>query len=59
MDEDKVTLRTRKQLSWSMHTHMDEPDFDVGEESCASRWLKKAPEMCHMTIKPTMMSDEQ
>ncbi|KAH9299696.1 hypothetical protein KI387_031378, partial [Taxus chinensis] len=59
MDEDMVTMHTRKKLSWSIHTHMDEPEFDVCEESCVSRQLKKAHQARHMTVKPTVMSDEQ
>ncbi|KAH9292193.1 hypothetical protein KI387_042619, partial [Taxus chinensis] len=41
------------------HTHMDEIDFDVCEESCISRRLKKTPQARHMTVKPTIMSNEQ
>lgn len=59
MDPNMDTTRTRKQLSWSMQTHMDEPNFDVCEESCVSRRVKKAPQSRHITIKPTLMSDEQ
>lgn len=59
MDEDMVTVHTRKQLSWSMHTHMDEPNFDVYKESCVLRRLKKPPQARHMTVKPTIMLDEQ
>lgn len=31
MDEDMADARTMKKLSWSMQTHMDEPNFDVCE----------------------------
>ncbi|KAH9290885.1 hypothetical protein KI387_035002, partial [Taxus chinensis] len=40
-------------------THMDKPYFDVCEESCVSRRVKKAPQSRHMTVKPTLMSDEK
>ncbi|KAH9298366.1 hypothetical protein KI387_030048, partial [Taxus chinensis] len=29
MDPDMATMCTRKQLSWSMKNHMEDPDFDV------------------------------
>lgn len=42
-----------------MQTHMDEPNFDVCEESYVSRRMKKVPHNRHLTIKPTVMFDEQ
>ncbi|KAH9304344.1 hypothetical protein KI387_008748, partial [Taxus chinensis] len=59
MDEDMATMHTRKKLSWLMHSHMDEPDFDVCEDSCVSRRLNKTPQERHITVKPTIMLDEQ
>ncbi|KAH9320676.1 hypothetical protein KI387_015315, partial [Taxus chinensis] len=59
MDKDMATVRTRKQLSWSMQTHMDEPEFFICEESCVSRRLKKEPHAQHIIANPTAMSDEQ
>lgn len=59
MDPEMENMHTRKQLSWIMQTHIDDPGFDVCKYSCVSRRMNKSPHSRHMAIKPTQFSHEK
>ncbi|KAH9322558.1 hypothetical protein KI387_017197, partial [Taxus chinensis] len=59
MDQDGGVPRTRKMLSWSMHCHTKEPEFEVNDHAIKTVHLKKKGGDTYKVVDPNHLTDEQ